>query len=119
MPVTVRGTDILFNNGTTQNTAAVVDTTSVLNATAGASVGAVGTYGFFFRELGNNTTLAAGSTSAGSSLQYSGADYNGASGGIFGSPSPAGTWRLMGRLVGNIIDYGTFNLKSSVWLRIS
>ena len=108
MPVTVRGTDILFNDGTTQGTAAtaggLVTTANVLNATAGASLGAVGTYAF----LGRNSTgiLTPGSTYAGSGLRYAGfikldpyLDWTGSSttdGSGTTSPVPAGTWRAVG-----------------------
>ena len=109
MPVTVRGTDILFNDGTTQSTAAgAPSTTQVLNATAAASVGAVGTYA----ELVDLafTSRSPGETVAGSGLRYTG-------GGIEGS-TPSGTWRLMGQTF-----YGTYifqqNFRTSVWLRIS
>jgi hypothetical protein len=71
MPVTVRGTDILFNDGTTQNTAgSTVNTTNVLNATAGASAGAVGTYGV--------TSRGGGTLESGANLGFT-----------------AGTWRRM------------------------
>lgn len=64
-------------------------TTNVLNATAGAVTGALGTYGFC--RISPNTTLAANSTIAGSSLQWSNAsaDLLGTVGG--------GTWRAMGQ----------------------
>lgn len=44
MPITVAGTTITFNDSTTQSTAAVVSTSTVLNATAGLTAGAVGSY---------------------------------------------------------------------------
>ena len=72
MPVTLRNTDILFNDGSTQSTA--FNTTGVLNATAGASAGAVGTYGNAFR----SSPLSVGTTYAAASLGFS-----------------AGTWRCM------------------------
>jgi hypothetical protein len=106
MPVTVRNTDILFNDGTTQSTAAGAPTTAqILNATAGASAGAVGTYA----DLKFNSVVAAmfGTTAAGSNLRYSSGNGGSTQG------TPAGTWRLMG----SIDSY--FGSPASVWLRIS
>jgi hypothetical protein len=95
-------------------------TDQVLTATAGASVGAVGTYAF----LGFNTgtsALSIGSTTAGSNLRYA----------VVGSSSswnvnfldnlsghgdggtPAGTWRAMGG------SSNTGRIKATIWLRIS
>jgi hypothetical protein len=62
-------------------------TTQVLNATAGASVGAVGTYGFMRNESGSN--VGVGGTVAGSSIQYSDTGRN-----LAGTAT--GTWRCMG-----------------------
>jgi hypothetical protein len=82
-------------------------TSQVLTATAGAEVGAVGTYAFC-----SNRTAAAvlpGSTVAGSNLRYTNA-YNG----TLASPTPSGTWRCMGYAfaTGTIYD-------ATLWLRIS
>lgn len=123
MPVTVRNTDILFNDGTTQNTAAgAVTTTAVLNATAGASAGAVGTYAFLGKatQLGNLSGLqrTAGGTLAGSELSYAGP--SGAA--FFLSGTPAGTWRCMGFFNAFFTNgpYGPETIFSStLWLRIS
>jgi hypothetical protein len=76
MAVQIRGGDIVFNNGTTQNSAAVVSTATVLAATAGGAFNAVGTY----RIVGGN--YAAGSNFAGSTLGFGG-----------------GTWKSMGAFV--------------------
>lgn len=76
-----------------------ISTTSILNATAGASVGAVGTYAFL-----QGVTGSAGVTAAGSSLFY--ADRAGGNSG-----SPSGTWRMMG--------YSLVSDRATVWLRIS
>lgn len=78
-----------------------ISTSDVLSATAGASVGAIGTYAFL-NPL-SASTVAPGGTLAGSSLQYA---PNSA-----GSSSPSGTWRLMGNL--------STSTSASVWLRIS
>ena len=59
MPVTVRNTDILFDNGTTQSTAAVSPSTDF---------GGLGSYAVLM--MAANTNLAVGATIAGSSLRY-------------------------------------------------
>jgi hypothetical protein len=76
-----------------------LNTDRVLAATAGASVGAVGTYAFL-----QGVTGSAGVTAAGSSLFY--ADRAGGNSG-----SPSGTWRMMG--------YSLVSDRATVWLRIS
>lgn len=81
---------------------ALITTSSVLAATAGATAGAVGAYGFF--AYNGAGTPAPGATTAGSNLNYSSVS----SGGTIQSTSPSGTWRQMG--------YGDRN---STWLRIS
>jgi hypothetical protein len=109
MPTTLRNTDILFNDGTTQTTAATAPTTAnVLAATAGASVGAVGTYAMLWTHSSN--TVEPGQTVAGSGMVYSPAS------GLARSGVPSGTWRCMGRSVVDI-----YNLAQSVaiYLRIS
>ena len=96
-----------------------VTTDQVLNATAGASVGAVGSYAFLVRN-GDFASLAAGSTAAGSGLVYGSVisvnfyNYNTAIDGG-SSVSPAGTWRIMGEFFRGS-DNGT---KACLWLRIS
>jgi hypothetical protein len=83
-----------------------ISTNNILAATAGASVGAVGTYA----HLRRNTiqALSPGTTIPGSQLVFSNNNALAGSG-------VSGTWRLMGQL-------GTVNTPSeatSVWLRIS
>lgn len=56
-----------------------INTSSVLTATAGSSVGAVGTYAFLIQTTMNTTIITAGTTYAGSTLRYSGIDAIGAS----------------------------------------
>ena len=116
MPVTVRGGDILFNDGTTQSTAAgAVNTTTVLNATAGASVGGVGTYGLFLQNAGS-TMSTIGGTVAGSNLVYCAGpnnNYDGAG----TSTRPSGTWRMMGMNFYSV-SYTT-RVGACVYLRIS
>ena len=114
---------ITFGDATTQSTAAtaaaLVTTTNVLNATAGASVGAVGTYALLLDTTNSNTSLAAGSTIAGSALRYTNTSRDAcqALSIINASGTPSGTWRLMGygiRITGNYTDkYMTLFLRIS------
>jgi hypothetical protein len=83
-----------------------VTTSDVLNAIAGASVGAVGTYALL--TFNSPATETAGSTHAGGGLRYS----NAAAASFTGTP--AGTWRLMGRTTSATAENST-----SVFLRIS
>jgi hypothetical protein len=125
MAITVSGTTITFNDGTTQSTAAssgAPTTAQVLNATAGASVGAVGTYGFFYTTA--VSVVSPGGTIAGSNLSYSGGFSGGNtfSPGAGGGGAPAGTWRCMGRASFNDYSVGCScynNFFASVFLRIS
>ena len=127
MPSSLNGTGVTFNDATTLQSgnipaanlgsgtanssvflrgdkvwatvpAAAPSTADVLNATAGASAGAVGSYAFLGDMTNNNTNIAAGSTIAGSNLRYSCAintQTNDAIDTRIGG-TPAGTWRLMG-----------------------
>lgn len=89
MAVTVSGTSITFNDATVQTTAAGAPTTAqVLTATAGASVGAVGTY--TISVLSVTSTIPVNGTVAGSNLR----GINAA--GSYFSPGFSGTWRNMG-----------------------
>lgn len=112
MPTTLRNTDILFNDGSTQSTAATTPTTLY----------AVGTY--ITGRPNNTTTYAANSTLAGSSL-YSittttyWSSSNGWTESINGSnytpPSPGvGTWRCMS-IARSDSAFGMCGL----WVRIS
>jgi hypothetical protein len=77
---------------------AVPTAAQVLNATAAASVGAVGTYAWLLQPNYSSTGLVEGGTYAGSSLVYF-AMMSGSNGGVyigFTGSSPAGTWRSMG-----------------------
>lgn len=85
---------VRFPDGSTQTTAAgAVTTDAVLNATAGASAGAIGSYAFMYSGGGPN--LGPGGTVAGSSLRYSAIN-------AFPfanlSSTASGTWRVMGAL---------------------
>jgi hypothetical protein len=125
MPITVAGTSITFNDSTTQSTAnnTPANTTNVLAATAGATVGAVGTYAFLYdTTLAANTGRTPGATLAGSSLRYIGVPYlDGRRGEFATTPLPSGTWRLMGYSYGNggCFCGGLIDGRASLWLRIS
>lgn len=119
MPSSLNGTGITFSDSSTQSTAAtaaaLVTTTNVLNATAGASAGAVGTYAF----LSSQADTAFNGTRAGSSLRtnvvsrYSDCNYIAALNDNTGA-TQSGTWRCMGN--GSI---GGATGRVTVWLRIS
>jgi hypothetical protein len=88
----------------------------VLNATAAATVGAVGTYGFVSRNsavLGNP-----GTTASGSLLRWFGLSTNkfGITAQVISSPIPSGTWRAMG--VWNGTDGAFATNQFTVCLRI-
>jgi hypothetical protein len=105
MGITVSGTTITFNDATTQSTAnnTPANTTNVLNATAGATVGAVGTY--VFRSVFNGTWTS-NSTIAGSSIQA----------------GLAGTWRAIGtpQQTGTAVSgCATLSFNAGLYLRIS
>jgi hypothetical protein len=91
-----------------------MNTTNVLNSTAGASVGAVGTYAYCVKLT--STTISAGSTISGSNLRYGGLgrDSEGAFLNVY-SGTPAGTWRAMG--YAGSTNFSTYS--GTVWLRIS
>jgi hypothetical protein len=82
-------------------------TAQVISATAGATVGDVGTYGFL-SPASTSTSYSPGDTIAGSSLRWAGAE----SGGTSATSSASGTWRCMGYKDATAIV-------STVWLRIS
>jgi len=100
-------------------------TANVLNAAAGASVGAVGTYAFLrttFTATGTNvtSTYQFGTTHAGSSLRYT---QNLSTNALQESTTaPAGTWRAMGQAFRSTPDGsgGTvYEPAATVFLRIS
>jgi hypothetical protein len=131
MPVTVRNTDILFNDGTTQTTAAGAIPTDF---------GAVGTYAVLMMAANNN--LATNGTIAGSSLRFnysanssslsSGGNHSPFQGSVFhtvnsyngGGTSVSGTWRKMstGQTYRQNSDaYGnlSWNWQLALYVRIS
>ena len=117
MAITISGTTLTYNDGST-------DTTDTENTTAALSVGAIGSYAQLMFP-GNNAHRTPGYTVAGSSLRYAGAsEYT-------GTPTPpttpGGSWRLMGELPsvytppfptpkGTGGNYTTYSY-ASVWLR--
>jgi hypothetical protein len=94
MPSVIRGVD----GFDTSDLPISATTANVLAATAGASAGAVGTYAF--AATSNNTSsVAPGSTIAGSSLLYAGVRYNGSTGDTDVTTTTgalSGTWQAMG-----------------------
>jgi hypothetical protein len=105
---------------TTSGTVALtsdITTAAVLTATAGATAGAVGSYGFFRRPSSSNTVLSPNDTIAGSSLRYSSALGTGDSSAVEGA-TPSGTWRAMGLVDdGNGVNYNFWMV--CLYLRIS
>jgi hypothetical protein len=124
MPTTLRNGDILFNNGTTQDSAAATISSST-------ALDGIGSYAVL--TIAVNTNLAMGSTIAGSSLRYnnplnnnlnvppptnnpfvrtytrSGTGYNSYNG---GGSAVSGTWRKMSQ--GDVYFNDTYN-GSAYW----
>jgi len=69
----------------------------VMNRTAGATAGAVGTYAFMER-TGNNSAINIGGTIAGASIRYAGVDRTSSQAMDISSSAtvPSGTWQCMG-----------------------
>lgn len=107
--------NFLRGDSTWQTISTTPTTADVLNATGGASVGAVGTYALL--RSANTTSVGPGGTKAGSNLRY--VDTSPSAGqGVVGNGAPSGTWRCMGN------DPSFYNgsenqLYQTVWLRIS
>lgn len=127
MAVTVGGTSITFNDGTVQSTAAgAVTTAAVLNATAGATLGAVGTYAYLSRPAYSNTESIPGTNYAGSSFRYAGsisAINPATSSYSISSSGPSGTWKCMGLAASSVVTdpySGTLSREmGTLFLRIS
>jgi hypothetical protein len=100
--------------------AAASTTEQVLTATAGAAVGAVGSYALAWRVT--EALLDPGDTVAGSDLRYANDGGNGGEAGRSTTALP-GTWRLMGALTWRLGASGFFGTqsphKTSLWLRIA
>lgn len=124
MPITVTGSQITFNDATTQTTAAIISTSTILSATAGASAGDVGTY-MIARRAG--VVVSFGSTTAGSGLTPISVmtgitnSYVPNSGGAFsGGAAQSGTWRCMSIASSDLSGSGSDVITSAaLWLRIS
>lgn len=93
-------------------------TTQVLDATAGATAGAVGTYAFMSRS-GNNTGVAFGDTIAGSSLTFAGVTRldSSAMDTTTSGTAPSGTWMCVGNLNGGLGD--ATHRRATLFLRIA
>lgn len=125
---TANNTTFLRGDQTWQTISTTPTTDQVLTATAGASVGAVGTYALM--ATNNTSVYGPGATLAGSSLLYVGFGTNTnwtfdapnrtiMGTGVYGGTA-TGTWRCMGHHRGTTSGYG-FNavFGASLWLRIS
>lgn len=111
---TASSTTFLRGDGSWQAVSSTPTTDQVLTATAGASVGAVGTYAFLItsQNLGVGSTVAGSNCRYGSGQSYHGPSFNQSSG------TPSGTWRVMG-FPNYTISCGNVYTNSSLFLRIS
>lgn len=105
---TANSTTFLRGDRTWQVVNVTPSTAQVLNATAGATAGAVGSYSLL--QLFDGVTVGTDGTRAGSGLRY--ATASGSSG-----TAPAGTWRNMGGPVTGSSDPNPGRV--TLWLRIS
>ena len=105
---TANSTTFLRGDGTWAVAGGDPTTAQVLNATAGASAGAVGTYSILGLGSGSWVGLGIGNTRSGSTLRYW-------SIGAGAAGTPSGTWRL----VAGGQDGCGFAPSASLWLRIS
>lgn len=125
---TANSTTFLRGDQTWATAGGAPTTDQVLTATAGASVGAVGTYAL----LGDTAVVSTGpgTTRAGSNLRYAGfgRTNNGWQNGdrrnmqnAGGSSTPSGTWRAMGYAasIGANDPYDPAVYGATLWLRIS
>jgi hypothetical protein len=121
---TANNTTFLRGDGTWATAGGDPTTTQVLNATAGASLGAVGTYAYLSSTHNSLSILTynPGATVAGSSLVYAGGFASGTNNNgnnYVSGTSPSGTWRCMGYSQnGNVSSYG-IQRSGTLWLRIS
>jgi len=109
---TASNTTFLRGDASWQTIETTPTTQQVLDATAGASVGAVGTYAFLWPN--DETVYDAGATLAGSDLRYSGALVE-AGGSQRKVGTPSGTWKIFGARGNSSAN----SFSASLWLRIS
>jgi hypothetical protein len=105
---TADNTAFLRGDRTWQPIPVSATTANVLTATAGASVGAVGTYALL--ENSSGAAMSAGDTRAGSQLVYAAAQAT-------EGPAVSGTWRAMGVVAAS--SNTSSSAKTTVFLRIS
>jgi hypothetical protein len=106
---TANSTTFLRGDGTWATAGGTPTTAQVLSATAGLTAGDVGSYGFFRTSI--NARVAAGSTRAGSSLNWANPGYSGS--------SVSGTWRVLGEGTSFDPDSGNWNANVTLYVRIS
>lgn len=123
---TASSTTFLRGDGSWQAVSSTPTTDQVLTATAGAAVGAVGTYSFCVAAA-NLAEVATGGTTAGSNLRYANKDsysrvyFTGTLSFVDVGGTPAGTWRNVGyyfRRYTACSDYPYYT-PATIWLRIS
>jgi hypothetical protein len=125
---TADSTTFLRGDNTWQTISTTPTTDQVLTATAGASVGAVGTYAFLGYNTNANVTV--GTTYAGSGFSYAaffrnGSNWTGTADSAAGTGAaqhqnvnPSGTWRCMGSGRGNVSGQGGA-FPATLFLRVS
>lgn len=133
MPITVSGTQITFNDATTQSTAGITSAVTSLNGQTGAitntSTNTIGSY-IAAGTLASGATYAYGATIAGSSLRcalrtgcnpYYGMSTNISAGSssTYTNPSVSGTWRVMGYLKNQTTTACDDANGMMIWVRIS
>jgi hypothetical protein len=120
---TADSTTFLRGDRTWQTISTIPTTEQVLNATAGATAGAVGTYAFMRYVASGNIIINIGGTTAGSNLRYVTIAVASSESGQFIEPRqsatvPSGTWRVMGYMEQNT-STANVNGPMTVCLRIS
>lgn len=115
---TANSTTYLRGDQTWATVSTTPTTAQVLSATAGASLGEVGTYALLSRPNYSGSNITQGSTYAGSALRYAGGLSAGDSNNSISGTAPAGTWRAMG-FAFNRTSCGIFYENATIFLRIS
>ena len=131
MPITVSGTQITFNDATTQSTAGITSAVTSLNGQTGAitntNYGSIGSYSPGTIASINNASYNPDSTIAGSSLRrrttVSGGDnwfsaFDAFQPASAANPGFTGTWRAMGYSKNQSPGY-TDSCGANLWVRIS